>query len=191
LTASLVLILSGRVAFYPVKLGWYDLKVMDTFRTEIIDKHGVSHALDSSWMSLYDYVFDNSQFCFLVDERLISCGGTTDSPSYASEVEGLNPETLETFKKRRGVDYSDATERARLSAFMRNYFKNYNAWSGRAPFFFPAAPRHVHRTLFKEGEPPPEEIQAVRIHFIENIYDHDRNEVISLKERIVAEVTIP
>lgn len=191
---SVLLILTARIGFFPVKLGWYDLKLMDHFKIEIVNDQGVTKTLDPSMMSLYDYFFDNGLFCFLIDEPLVSCDATTDKPSFAREINNLSVDQVDAFKKRRGENYFDAKKIDNFDQFLMIYFKNYNGKIDHTLWFSKfMAPRHVHRDLSWNTTWMNEvhAVRSVKIHFIENIYDDDKNEVIVLRDRIVDEVTIP
>jgi hypothetical protein len=121
LLVSLVLITSALHWCRPVRLGWYDTRVADTYQYTVIGDSGAAYRIAPSFFAPYDLSVAQNRFGYLSRHpTLVSTYGMTQNPTIAEHLLGARTRAeVEALEARFGAPQRDERKAERFHEFAR------------------------------------------------------------------------
>lgn len=205
LACGVAVALLGRWHSTPAMLGWFDSRLVQFFRYEIIDEHGRIHALPNTFFAPYDQAFCQGRLAFLCDEPfLVATHGNIrprESGPSAGVIRALiersegDPSRIARLCRRYGAVRKDEAQAERFDRFIRRSFDNLSRHRRKTTIFgllwHPKHFWHWNNTdaaaqaqVYHMGIAPA----AFRVRFLEIFTEPSRFTI--LTDRIVREVSL-
>ncbi|HZW11389.1 MAG TPA: hypothetical protein VFF69_15905 [Phycisphaerales bacterium] len=200
LAASIAIAVLGRLHSTPAPLGWFDSRLVETFRYEVVGADGRVYALPNNFCAPYDQAFSQGRFAYLYDRpALVATHGVIRARRGAIgalalrrliDRTGGDPRKIDRLRRRYGVRRFDADRARRFDDFVRRYF-GFIARTGRrrTPFSWLPHPKHFWHWTRGEAYRMQAPAAALRVRYLAVFTEPGNIRVV--EDRIVREVEIP
>jgi hypothetical protein len=177
LLCSLVLITGAAYWCPPVRLGWYDTRVADTYRYTAIGESGAAYPLAASFFAPYDMTMAQNRLGYLSRRPvLVSTYGMTQTREIAEHLfEVTELAEVETLEARFGVVQHDPARALRFDAFARRALAA-KAGPGTARPWYTVLHPPIHIQTAPRGPalPRAERVERLIVERVTTLWDGER-----------------
>jgi hypothetical protein len=199
LGASATIVALGRWHSAPAQLGWFDSRLVETFRYEVVGRDGRVYALPNNFCAPYDQAFSQGRFAYLYDRPgLVATHGVIRprrgavgalALRHLIDRTGGDPGRIERLRRRYGTVRFDEASARRFDSFLRSYF-GYLSRTRKRHTCYRWLPHPKHFWHWTRGEVYRMQVPvaAVRIRYIA-VFTEPGN-IRTIEDRVVREVMI-
>ncbi len=195
---SVILIAGGSLWFGPVKLAWYDVPAVYSYRLFADGSDGNEYRLPPRSMAPYHYHFTLAAFGYLDDGRLQMAFGATGRRNIAEALaDAGSPEEALAVEQALGDSRRDEARTARLRHFLERYWRDWNQRRIRDPRFDAKEPwwrwlkAPSQLLTFPRHAAIPEGVTVERIRVRQVFAFFDDRDYHEIRDREVLSIEIP